>query len=267
MAIGGTTLEKALARYVGLRGAWQMLTASGVPLSEVTIKHYADTGRLRSIRDPQGRRLILREDIERLATERGGAVKASEKQRDRSPATAPAPEGPPMRLESTTSVATLPPSGGVPHPLRAPCRHCGCVDGTVRQVGVHQRVDCVGCGRYQYFAPQGPPTELERWTQPKAITGTYEGATDQATRMARAPLRMHRVHCGDRTALFWGTQGLNAQLAPLARGTVVTIRYTGTTRTASGHDFKLFTVEQIPSSTCIHVVAPASERSLGARHD
>jgi len=35
-----------------------------------TIRRYADNGKIRSIRDPQNRRLLLREDVERLAAER-----------------------------------------------------------------------------------------------------------------------------------------------------------------------------------------------------
>lgn len=56
---------QSLADYVGLTEASHM---TGLSIS--LLRTYADTKRVRSLRDPLGRRLLLRADIERLKTER-----------------------------------------------------------------------------------------------------------------------------------------------------------------------------------------------------
>jgi predicted site-specific integrase-resolvase len=40
-----------------------------------TLRKYADTGRVRCVRDPSGRRLLVRADVERLATQQAGSAK------------------------------------------------------------------------------------------------------------------------------------------------------------------------------------------------
>jgi len=57
--------EDLRTRYVGLTVAAHILG-----LSQSTVRLLADSGRVRSTRDPVGRRLLLREDVERIADER-----------------------------------------------------------------------------------------------------------------------------------------------------------------------------------------------------
>ncbi len=56
------------SRYVGTREASRLL---GV--SELTVRLWADTGRLKAIRDHAARRLITRESIEQLRRARAAA--------------------------------------------------------------------------------------------------------------------------------------------------------------------------------------------------
>lgn len=52
-------------QFCGVREASALLG-----LSEASVKHMADAGRVRMVRDPVGRRLLNRADVERLAKER-----------------------------------------------------------------------------------------------------------------------------------------------------------------------------------------------------
>jgi len=62
-------LQKAIDDYLGLRAGARLMTDLGVPRTEESLRSYADANRIRSIRDPEGRRLLLREDVVRLAKE------------------------------------------------------------------------------------------------------------------------------------------------------------------------------------------------------
>ncbi len=55
-------MQKTLDKYVTIRQA-QRLTG----LSESTLRNYLDSRKVRGIRDPIGRRFLLRSDIEDLA--------------------------------------------------------------------------------------------------------------------------------------------------------------------------------------------------------
>jgi excisionase family DNA binding protein len=46
------------------------MAAIRLGLSEATVRLLADSGRIRSVRDHAGRRLLLRDDVERVAQER-----------------------------------------------------------------------------------------------------------------------------------------------------------------------------------------------------
>jgi predicted site-specific integrase-resolvase len=46
------------------------MAAIRLGLSEATVRLLADSGRIRSVRDHAGRRLLLRHDVERVARER-----------------------------------------------------------------------------------------------------------------------------------------------------------------------------------------------------
>lgn len=51
--------------FVGVTEAARILGVTGT-----TVREYADCGRLRFVRDPAGRRLLLREDVLRIAAVR-----------------------------------------------------------------------------------------------------------------------------------------------------------------------------------------------------
>jgi len=73
MAPTMTELERALGDYMSLRMAEVLCLGKGAPITTVTLRKYADDGRVRSIRDPQGRRLLLKSDVEKLAAMRSRA--------------------------------------------------------------------------------------------------------------------------------------------------------------------------------------------------
>lgn len=58
--------QAVLDAFLTLTGA-----ARVTGLSSQTLRMYADSGRVRAVRDAAGRRLLLRDDVERLAAERG----------------------------------------------------------------------------------------------------------------------------------------------------------------------------------------------------
>ncbi len=58
-------LRDLSARYCGTRWA-----AIRLGLSETSVRLLADSGRIRSVRDPARRRLLVRKDVERLARDR-----------------------------------------------------------------------------------------------------------------------------------------------------------------------------------------------------
>jgi predicted site-specific integrase-resolvase len=77
MAPTAIDLQKALGDYVTLRQAEIVLVKHDAPITSVTLKRYAEAGRIRHIHDPLGRMLLLRSDVEKLAAERSGTAKAS----------------------------------------------------------------------------------------------------------------------------------------------------------------------------------------------
>jgi hypothetical protein len=67
---GGLTIME-MSRYLGLAQAERM---TGVPAE--TLRRWVDIRKIRGVKDPVGRRLVLREDIERIVTERAQYVAA-----------------------------------------------------------------------------------------------------------------------------------------------------------------------------------------------
>ncbi len=61
------TAVRTLSNLVGIRKACQI---SG--FSETTMRRFADTGLIRSVRDPSGRRLLLKSDVEAVAQKQRG---------------------------------------------------------------------------------------------------------------------------------------------------------------------------------------------------
>ena len=63
-----------LADFCGLVAASRIAR-----VSTSTLRLLADRGEITSIRDPLGRRLLLRQDVERLAARRGGPIAPAER--------------------------------------------------------------------------------------------------------------------------------------------------------------------------------------------
>lgn len=56
-----------------------------------------------------------------------------------------------------------------PYKMRAPCRFCGCPNGTLKPSGGQDCVYCIGCGKHAYNAPR-----TETGKEKRSVTTVHE---------------------------------------------------------------------------------------------